>query len=155
MISWANAHTWICCLRENYLNSFKVLPFGRNIFAFYLKSFRCFTCKGAVVLSTLPGAHQIWWAPDFACDRRDWGWVWGRPGGRSFCWARSQNQPRLLKISVTKVLAQRPVFREIPCLQRSILRREPSVSIRKKYPLEPRVLWKWKNVRNAYVVFQT
>ena len=30
-----------------------MLPFGRNIFAFYVKSFRCFTCKGAVVLSTL------------------------------------------------------------------------------------------------------
>jgi len=38
LISWlgsiANTHTWICRLRGNYLNSFKVLPFRRNIFAF-------------------------------------------------------------------------------------------------------------------------
>lgn len=30
-----------------------MLPFGRNIFAFYVKSCRCFICKGAVVLSNL------------------------------------------------------------------------------------------------------
>ena len=128
----ANAHTWVCRLRENYLNSFKVLPFARNIFTFYVKSCRYFMCKGAVVLATL----------------REMGVTGGEFGGSRGAGPGAKINPDCSKyhfwrkrrqFNVTKVI-QRLVFRE------NTLRREPSVSIRKKYPLEPRVPWKWKNI---------